>query len=85
MRLHKNDIIVFTAEPDPVPMRVVKMRAGQITLAPHTAGGDLKRRDGDANDGFKYRSASAKSLMAGVARKLQVLPDGTRRWGSAAP
>lgn len=52
--------------------RVVKMRQGQITLASHQEGGNLKERDGDRSDGFKYLNCSASRLQRLQAQHVVV-------------
>ena len=83
MRLHKNDMIAFGPDGARRVMRVVKMRGGQVTLAPHTEGGNLKARHDDARDSFKYVSASASRLQSERAQKLFVTPAGRVLPGSA--
>ena len=79
MRLHKGDMLLFGTGENRRLTRVIKMREGQVTLAPHNEGGDLKKRDSDKQDPFKYINASATSLEAARARKVFVTPDG-RIW-----
>ena len=79
MRLHKNDPVAIGAGEERRIMRVVKMRKGQLTFAPHNEAGNLKARDSDKGDIFKYFNASSSRLRDEGARKLQVTPDGRVR------
>lgn len=76
MRLHKNDIVAFGQGDRRRLLRVVKMRDGQVTLAPHNEGGNLKARDADRNDDFKYVTAGLRGLRDNKARKVWVDPAG---------
>lgn len=84
MRLHKNDAIAFGTSGARQVMRVIKMRDGQVTLAPHFEGGNLKARDAAKDDRFKYISAGAQRLYAENAQKLRVSPAGRVLAGSAS-
>ena len=53
--------------------RVVKFSRGRISLAPHNEGGNLKERDDDRNDNFKYLTCSASRLKMFDA--IQVVVD----------
>ncbi len=83
MRLYKNDAIAFGNDGTRQVMRVVKMREGQITLAPHFEGGNLKARDAAKDDRFQDVYASAQRLRAEKAQKLRVSPGGRVLAGSA--
>lgn len=48
-------------------------------MAAHNEAGNLKARDADKSDAFKYLSASATRLVAGQARKVWVDPAGRLR------
>lgn len=76
MKLHKNDMLAFGHGANRTILRVVKMREGTLTLAPHSEAGNLKARDTDRGDGFKYINASASRLFAEKARKVSVDPAG---------
>jgi CRISPR-associated endonuclease Csn1 len=76
MRLHKNDFVALGEGDARRIMRVVKMRDGELTLAEHNEAGNLKARDADKTDSFKYFSASTRRLISEKARKVQVTPDG---------
>ena len=82
MSLHKNDILELNEEAGPKLMRVVKMREGQITLAPHNEAGDLKKRDATKEDEFKYTNLSAGTLQERNANKVSVTPGGRVRRGN---
>jgi CRISPR-associated endonuclease Csn1 len=79
MRLHKNDMVRFGGSGGSRLMRVVKMREGQVTLAPHYEAGNLKARDAAKDDDFKYTNVGAARLDVEGARKVLVTPDG-RVW-----
>jgi len=83
MRLHKNDMLAFGPDGARQVMRVVKMRDGQVTLAPHTEGGNLKARDAAKDDPFKYVSVGASRLRSARARQFLVTPDGRLLPGSS--
>ena len=76
MRLYKNDILSLANDAGEALLRVVKMRDGQISLAPHNEAGDLKKRDVAADDYFKYTNLSATSLLERKAKKVLVTPAG---------
>ena len=79
MRLHKNDFVALGARDDRRIMRVVKMADGQLTLAAHNEAGNLKVRDADKGDTFKYVRTSANRIRTDCVRKLHVTPDGRVR------
>ncbi len=79
LTLHKNDMIAVGTHPARTIYRVVKMRDGQITLAPHQEAGNLKARDADRADPFKYSTMAATRLNQPDVRKIFVTPDG-RVW-----
>ncbi len=74
LRLHQNDLLAIEREGDePRIVRVVKFtRNGQITIAGHQEAGDLKRRDADPDDPFKYFAPTAGGLKAARARQVRV-------------
>jgi CRISPR-associated endonuclease Csn1 len=76
MRLHKNDVVAVGAGSDRKILRVVKMGSGQVTLAAHNEGGNLKARDKAKDDSFKYLTAGASRLVELQARKVWVDPAG---------
>jgi CRISPR-associated endonuclease Csn1 len=79
LRLHKNDMVAVEAGSGRQIMRVVKMTSGNVTLAPHNEGGNLKARDAAKGDPFKYLSASGKRLLEIRVRKVWVDPAGRVR------
>ena len=72
MRLHKDDMIAINEDGRRRIMRVVKFSGSQIYLADHNEGGNLKARDADPADPFKYVSKSATSLRKQGGRKLRI-------------
>jgi CRISPR-associated endonuclease Csn1 len=79
MRLHKNDMVALGEEEGRRLMRVVKFSEGNITLAPHQEGGNLKARDASKDDEFKYYYLSGKRLREDKARPVSVDPAGVVR------
>lgn len=76
MRLHKNDLVAFGEGEARRILRVVKFSAGQSVLAPHHESGNLKARDADKGDPFKYVNASVARLSREKARLVSVDPAG---------
>jgi len=74
MKLHQNDMLAFDHPKDgPVIGRVVKFgQNGQLTLVVHKEAGDLKRRDSDADDPFKYYAPTAGGLKKARARQIRI-------------
>lgn len=74
MKLHQNDMVAFDHPLDgPVNGRVVKFgQSGQITLAVHREAGDLKRRDADSDDPFKYYAPTAGGLKKAKLRQIRI-------------
>jgi CRISPR-associated endonuclease Csn1 len=74
MRLRKDDLIAIGDEDDRRVMRVVKFSPGQIVLADHHEGGNLKQRDAmdDEEDPFRYLTRTPNSLRDLFARKVHV-------------
>jgi len=74
LSLHQGDILaVEGADGESRLVRVVKFgQNGQITLAPPHEGGDLKRRDADQDDPFKYSAPTAGGLKKLKARQVRV-------------
>jgi CRISPR-associated endonuclease Csn1 len=79
MRPHKNDMVALGIGADRQVMRVVKMQNGTVVLAPHNEAGNLKARDADKGDPFKYLAAGARRLVSLRARKAWVDPAGRIR------
>lgn len=79
MRLHKNDMVALGEGETRRVMRVVKFSEGQVTFAPHNEAGNLKARDADRNDAFKYLYAGIARLRQEKARKVSVDPAGVVR------
>jgi CRISPR-associated endonuclease Csn1 len=76
LKLHKNDLIAVKDGEGRRILRLVKMREGQMTFADHTEAGNLKARDANRKDPFRYLNKSASRLKLDGARKVRVLPDG---------
>lgn len=76
MRLHKNDMVAFGAGDTRRLMRLVKMSSGTLVFAEHNEGGNLKNRDADNTDSFRYVYGSLSRLKAESARKVHVTPSG---------
>lgn len=73
MRLCKNDLIAIkTSEGERRIMRVVKFSEGRLVLAEHNEGGNLKARDADNDDTFKYLTKSPRALKEVRARRVFV-------------
>jgi CRISPR-associated endonuclease Csn1 len=79
MRLPKNDMVALGEGETRRVMRVVKFSEGQVTFAPHNEAGNLKARDADRNDAFKYLYAGIARLRQEKARKVSVVPAGVVR------
>jgi CRISPR-associated endonuclease Csn1 len=56
--------------------RVVSLTPGRVLLAPHQEGGNLRERDRDRADTFKYRYCSASALQNLQAQQVLVDPLG---------
>jgi CRISPR-associated endonuclease Csn1 len=76
MRLHKNDIVAVGRGEARRLLRLVKMRSGQITFAGNSEAGNLKTRDADRSDLFKYVHLSLSRMAPDLCRKVHVTPDG---------
>ena len=76
MRLRVNDMIATGSISDRRVLRVVKLTGGKITLASHNEAGNLKVRDSDRNDPFKYLYASPSRLKNLQARSVRVTLSG---------
>jgi len=76
LSLHQDDLLLVDPEGgEKRVMRVVKFgQNGQVTLAEHQEGGDLKKRDATDNeiDKFKYISPTAGGLKKARARQVRV-------------
>lgn len=70
-RVFKGDLLALGVAPDRQILRVVKFSEGRIVLVGHTEAGNLKERDADPGDPFKYRTCSPDAL-----RKEQARPAG---------
>nr|VFJ70279.1 MAG: CRISPR-associated endonuclease, Csn1 family [Candidatus Kentron sp. FW] len=79
MRLRVNDMLELEESDDRWIMRVVKLSKGQITLARDREAGNLKARDADKADPFKYLTLSPAGLGARSARMVRVGPSGVIR------
>lgn len=75
-RLFKGDMLAFGTAPNREILRVVKFTDGQITFAGHREAGNLKARDADKEDPFKYRYCSPEALRKAQARPVGVDPAG---------
>lgn len=76
MRLRVNDMIATGVGHERRILRVVKLTAGQIALADHNEAGNLKKRDADRTDPFRYFHASLGRLQALGARAVHVTVSG---------
>ena len=76
LRLHKNDVVAFGVGEARRLLRVVKFRDGEINLAEVHESGNLKKRDKEKKDPFKYVSASTSRFGSEQARKVFVDPAG---------
>ncbi|GAB4127638.1 MAG: hypothetical protein Kow00104_12900 [Rhodothalassiaceae bacterium] len=76
MRLHKNDMIAIEENGARRMLRVVQVSGAKIIMADHREGGNLRERDRDPQDTFKYFTRSASALQKLKARKLRILEDG---------
>nr|WP_255536549.1 type II CRISPR RNA-guided endonuclease Cas9 [Pacificimonas pallii] len=74
LKLHQNDMVAFDHPSEGTVIgRVVKFgQNGQITLVLHREAGDLKRRDADADDPFKYYAPTAGGLKKANARQIRI-------------
>lgn len=71
-RLFKGDLLALGEAPDRRIVRVVKFSEGQVALALHREAGNLKARDADKGDPFKYQYCSPDSLRKQAARPAGV-------------
>lgn len=76
MRLHRDDLVAFGEGEARQVLRVVKSDARGVTLAPHNESGNLKARDADRGDAFKYIWGSRDRFAKERARKVWVDPAG---------
>ena len=76
MRLCQDDVVAWEVNSFRCIMRVVKFSKGQVVFAEHIEAGNLKARDADTNDPFKYVTKSASSLYDVKARRIFVDPLG---------
>jgi CRISPR-associated endonuclease Csn1 len=86
MRLHKRDMVRLGGTKEGQLMFVAKISEGQLTLAPHNEGGNLRDRNSSPDDPFKYvyLSSGAALAKAGV-QKVFVTPDGRVMPGGRKP
>lgn len=83
MRLCKDDCVSIEVDGSRAIYRLAQMSPGKAILAPVNEGGDLRERDRDASDPFKYLIRSASSLQKLKARQIVVDPLGQvweHRW-----
>lgn len=76
MRLHKDDLVAFGEGEARKVLRVVKFSARQLAFAAHNESGNLKARDADKADTFRYIYASIALFERERARKVWVDPAG---------
>jgi CRISPR-associated endonuclease Csn1 len=77
MSLRQNDLVAIETKEGRAIMRVVKFSTnGSLQLAAHQEAGNLKARDADKDDYFKYLNSSASGLQKLAARKVRVTADG---------
>jgi CRISPR-associated endonuclease Csn1 len=74
MSLRKDDLLAWVEEGGETKiMRVVKFSTnGSMQLAPHNEAGNLKARDADKEDYFRYINTSAVGLKNHMARQVRV-------------
>ncbi len=74
MSLHRDDMVRYEHPTlGLITARVVKFgQNGQITLAAHNEAGELKSRDSDGADPFKYYSPTAGGLKKAKARQVRI-------------
>ncbi len=81
MTLHRNDMIAFSNRDDrneTEVARVVKFtRDGRMCFVRHNEAGNLKARDGDTDDPFRYIVMVASTLKLLEARRIRVDEIGT--------
>ena len=76
MRLRVNDMIATGVGHERRVLRVVKLTAGQIALADHNEAGNLKKRDADGTDPFRYFHASLGRQQELGSRAVHVTVSG---------
>nr|VFJ46202.1 MAG: CRISPR-associated endonuclease, Csn1 family [Candidatus Kentron sp. DK] len=79
MRLRIDDMLELDDGGGRRIVRVVQLSEGQITLAGDHEAGDLKKRDKDKEDPFKYLRLVPSTLQARNARMVHVSPSGVIR------
>lgn len=79
MRLRVNDMLEVDRDGRRAIMRAVKLSSGMITLAEHNEAGNLKARDADETDGFKYLTCAPSKLQGLNALRLVISPSGAIR------
>lgn len=77
--LFKDDMVALDTGPNRRLMRVVKFSEGRIVLAEHHEGGNLKARDADPDDPFRYLTVSPGRLRQLGGRRVTVSPTGRVR------
>jgi CRISPR-associated endonuclease Csn1 len=76
LRLHKIDLVAFGEGEARRILRVVKFSARQLAFADHYASGNLKVRDAEKADAFRYVYASVVMFAREKARQVWVDPAG---------
>ncbi len=76
LRLHKRDIIALDENGARQLFVVTDMTPGRLTLAPHNESGNLRNRDRDQGDPFKYTYLRLGHFLSRQVRKVHVTPDG---------
>jgi len=71
-RLHKNDLLEVPEGSNAGLFRIVKMSKESLTLVMHAEAGDLKKRDADGQDSFKYLTTSVGKLGELKARPVRL-------------
>lgn len=73
LSLHQGDVLAIETDGERILMRVAQLWAnGQVTLAALQEGGDLKARNKDAGDPFKYTSPTAGGLKRLETRQVRI-------------
>lgn len=74
LKLHQNDLVALDhPQYGECICRVVKFgQNGQVALARHSEAGELKKRDADPHDPFKYYAPTAGGLKKANARQVRI-------------
>lgn len=72
MRLCADDAVALGLNEERRIYRVAQMSSGKIILSENKEGGDLRTRDRDSNDSFKYLIRAASALKEAKARRVFV-------------